>query len=816
MLKVNTRSSHNEKTGSSPSERLKVCVEILPSLNIIAVCFGILVLTNLNSFAGKMTNVFKKYSYDSHHNANLYDTVEGYVFKYCQIVAIPSHWNKRRKANPGKYLNCFSYIDRKFENINDNVIIFRYTSRLYPVDPATELLKNKFKLKFTAASLSANSNKPKFHLFINAYIDWPYFVLSKEPTSKDYFQVAFPRKGFSFSESKTYCSRKFMQELYVDHRVSSNDLFEINEHKIVVDVKKRVMLHSRNGYKELYYLRKAFPELHYCSFRTNFLPVEKNGKKVIALEEEIIPTLISRKNTGPLTDNYTYSLRAVNYYEKRLKDDRNDIDAAYMLGRCYYDGVGTDKDYYEAAKWFYKAARKKHVFAQYYLGLVYYFGHGVEQDDKKAMAWLRKASEYFYSNAMVLETHCMMKNAGKNYSIYQRLSNQLIPARYQGNANAFFLNAMCEQKNKKNMRMGSKFCGGFQAAAARNHPKALYYCAMDSTNPAWRVKYLKRSAKFGYVPALVKLGDAYREGRGGRQSDKDAFRCYKEAADSGNMRAKYFLALAYYLGHGVKADREQALSLLGEAAENGVPKAMIALVLVGGKKTDETAEDFFNGREKEAVKHWQETNTSQAKFCVALAIKYGIGCKKSKPVAAFRQLLNSLNGSLFAFLEIAEAYEKGEGTVPNRFNAVKMYEKAAQAGSTIAMLQLSRLLAVSNTNQSVKWLQLGTQKGNTAAAYQLGMIYFNKGKTQMAFKAFKTAAKKEHIRALYMLGDCYYKGIGVKKDKKMAGECWKKYEEALYRQENNSLEGPWWGSLPTYPIEGKVINESVKRYLAKY
>lgn len=810
--------------------KLKIYTCFLPRLDIIAVCLGVLFFASLNSFAGAPDGLEK---FDYCHNADLCETAEGYVFRYNQTTAYPFKWDSRKISHPEKYLYCQSYIGKKIKNIHTDLLVFRYTTRLYPVDPATKLLKNKFKVKYTDTSFSTVPAAPRSSISIDVDYNWPYFVLSKEAPSQSSYDIWLSKVTCDENGISAVVSSKsrIMDELYLDRRIAANDFFGVNEHEIVLDLKNRVMVYSRNGYKALYRLRNNFPRMDYYSFRTIFFPERKNSKKVIALEEEISPVSIVAGTGGHVSGNAADSSPGIDFYKKRLEEDRNDIDAAYMMGRCHYDGIGADKDYYKAVKWFYKAACKKHVFAQYYLGLCYYFGHGLEQDDKKAMTWLGRASEYFYSDALVLETYCMLKNAdaGKDFNLGRRLLNHLVPARYQGNANAFFLNAIFEQKNKRNMTPGIKFSGGFQAAAERNHPKALYYCGMESGESSQRVKYLRKSAEFGYVPALIELGNAYREGRGIGKSDQDAFRCYKEAADSGSAEAEYFLALCYYLGRGVNPDRTKALSLFGEAAENGVPKAMIALALVGGKNPDDSAEDFFNGREKEAVVRWLKINSPTMKFCVALAMKYGIGCEKAQSSYAFNQMLGSLAGSPYALFEAAKAYENGEGTAPNRRKAIELYEQAARAGVTAAMLSLGRLLSAGNSKQSIEWLRRASEKGNSEASYQLGMIYLKDGRAEMAFKAFKTAAEKEHVKALYMLGDCCCKGVGVEKNEKLAGENWKKYEKALYREENNSLEGPWWGSLPTYPIEQKTVNarlpkeikgedanEFIKKYLDKY
>ena len=69
------------------------------------------------------------------------------------------------------------------------------------------------------------------------------------------------------------------------------------------------------------------------------------------------------------------------------------IPAQYMLGKMYYEGLGTIQNYYEAVIWYRKAAEKGDSTSQYKLGLMYYNGQAVKQDYTEAEKWLTKAAE---------------------------------------------------------------------------------------------------------------------------------------------------------------------------------------------------------------------------------------------------------------------------------------------------------------------------------------------------------------------------------------------------------------------------------------
>ncbi len=65
----------------------------------------------------------------------------------------------------------------------------------------------------------------------------------------------------------------------------------------------------------------------------------------------------------------------------------------------YISGEGVEKDYYEAVKWYRKAAEQDFTDAQNVLGLLYENGAGVEEDYYKAVDWYKKAAAKGNNNA---------------------------------------------------------------------------------------------------------------------------------------------------------------------------------------------------------------------------------------------------------------------------------------------------------------------------------------------------------------------------------------------------------------------------------
>ena len=73
--------------------------------------------------------------------------------------------------------------------------------------------------------------------------------------------------------------------------------------------------------------------------------------------------------------------------------EQGDAIAQSLLGSVYEEGQGVKQDYFEAVKWYRKAAGQGHANAQANLGSAYVAGRGVRQDDTEAVKWFKKAAE---------------------------------------------------------------------------------------------------------------------------------------------------------------------------------------------------------------------------------------------------------------------------------------------------------------------------------------------------------------------------------------------------------------------------------------
>jgi Sel1 repeat len=75
------------------------------------------------------------------------------------------------------------------------------------------------------------------------------------------------------------------------------------------------------------------------------------------------------------------------------KATTGDSGAEFILGRCYFNGLGVAQNKPEALKWFEKAAEQGVVEAEMMVGISYWTGVDVKMDGARGVKWFRKAAD---------------------------------------------------------------------------------------------------------------------------------------------------------------------------------------------------------------------------------------------------------------------------------------------------------------------------------------------------------------------------------------------------------------------------------------
>jgi TPR repeat protein len=76
--------------------------------------------------------------------------------------------------------------------------------------------------------------------------------------------------------------------------------------------------------------------------------------------------------------------------------------AQVAAGNAFYHGLGIEKDYQQAFKWYSEAATQNHTEAQYLAGTMYYNGEGVNEDYPKAAEWFAKSASSHHGESQYM------------------------------------------------------------------------------------------------------------------------------------------------------------------------------------------------------------------------------------------------------------------------------------------------------------------------------------------------------------------------------------------------------------------------------
>lgn len=108
-------------------------------------------------------------------------------------------------------------------------------------------------------------------------------------------------------------------------------------------------------------------------------------------------------------------------------------------------------------------------------------------------------------------------------------------------------------------------------AIAQNYAPALVYGALNKMGD--KIELLKKACAQKYPPALRLMGNIHFN----RKELGQAFKCYEEAAELGDIEALIELSDCYRFGTGVSTNAEKAFELAKRAAEYQYPKALVTL-----------------------------------------------------------------------------------------------------------------------------------------------------------------------------------------------------------------------------------------------
>ena len=386
----------------------------------------------------------------------------------------------------------------------------------------------------------------------------------------------------------------------------------------------------------------------------------------------------------------------------------NSPDYNYSLGLKYFNS--DDETIASLAfNLFLKAADEGHIDAQVKLGECYYRGIGTKINFTKAIEWYKKAADHGNSDA-----------ANNIAFIYK-------------NGNSVAQN-----------EIGSRYRLGL--GVTQDFKKAAYWFNVAATN--------------GSAKALYNLGVMYENGLGFTENNTNAFKLFLKSAEQGFPLAQGKVGLWYQRGNVVKQNSEKGFEWYYKAAENG---ELISQSLLGmcyscgiGVQTNYI----------KAIK-WQEKFAEQDLFKYFCDNGLGLQANSEKTIEKLKK--NNKQIYLYAKYNLALNYQYGNNIPKNITNAFKLFLESADKGYNPA----KRKIGLSdNTNSLIELTVLTNlyymfaEQGNTAAQYNLGLIYYYGSilpeDNNKALKWFLKSAANGYTDSFYRIARIYQ----IKKNKK--------------------------------------------------
>ncbi len=269
------------------------------------------------------------------------------------------------------------------------------------------------------------------------------------------------------------------------------------------------------------------------------------------------------------------------------------------------------------------------------------------------------------------------------------------------------------------------------------------------------VPLLFEAAQAGHIEAAFQLAGCLLNGAGARPNYSAARHWLAVAAEGGHPYARYNL-LQLRAADGERF--EQQIGAYTELAESGVLHAQLRLL-----------EYCADQKDPQAV-HWAELAAAQgsgdAQFYLAKYYQQAPEPDLARAHELFTQA--AAQGVTAAHWLLGNQYRYGQYVEKNLQKAIEHFTPAAEQGFSPAQAALGEALFEQNNGESIGWLEKAAAQGDSDAQATLAEAYltgrFVERDHQQARKHASAAARRNHPKALRLLGDIFRYGLGVEAD----------------------------------------------------
>ena len=485
--------------------------------------------------------------------------------------------------------------------------------------------------------------------------------------------------------------------------------------------------------------------------------------------------------------------------------------------------------------------------SQYQLAMMYRDGiSGFGKSEELYREWMKRASDQGHTLAQVVYADILMgeENTSEAFSLYTSAANK-------GNNDAKM--KISSFRNRKKDKLGEIVKEIYLKMAETGEPVHQFRCADYLLKSAWTddekkvafdwfmksadqgypnalhqigimyrdglgvardfqkmTVFLEKASNLGFVPSLNLLADIYFQGKLVPKNDKKAFELYLKAAELGNGRCQYQVAIMYQDGSGTELNTEKAdqwferfshssvawnylwaadwarmyydpetvKAIYFRAAEGGIPVALENIIHIDASAGIDCSFAF------EKLKSLADYGNADALVRIGNIYYDAVGTKRDYSKALYNYVQATNLGNVWCLSRLGDMHKDGKGTECNCDEAILFYKRASNYVNT-------------NTTGAI----LGLIQASLIDKNQLFDEYLS---------ILKKLAKNGVVDAMKRVGNMYYEGINVKRN----------YSESLIWFEMASRIGDRWSQIRTADMyregKGTTVNQQLaaKQFLS--
>ncbi|TCT16021.1 TPR repeat protein [Natranaerovirga pectinivora] len=362
-------------------------------------------------------------------------------------------------------------------------------------------------------------------------------------------------------------------------------------------------------------------------------------------------------NTVELPYSNLISIGSYFYYQAKkyemavywcnIAADLGDLDSKYILGRCYFDGTGVEKDFQQAFLYFKDSAESGIVESKKYLGICYMYGYGTQKNSTTALQLYNEVSSTYPEVFNYIGQYYIKKKdftkAVLNYEKADALGIAVENKEEFYNLALYFDEVQNYEKAVHWLNLSSKkdTSEGYYLMA-----RYYFYGRYFQKDQKKAMEMLQNLSIIRYEPALLLLYNLYKNGEDSIEKDKSkAFSYLTSLAELDHSEAIKMLGNTYMQKDSgvVQQDYEQAAKWYDKWYNHIDKKGNISY-----EHLEEIGQNYWEIKEFKSANRWFSRAVEE--------------------------------GSVIAHNFLGKAYFEGRGMTQNFTKAIKYFKYAAEKG----------------------------------------------------------------------------------------------------------------------------------------